>query len=832
MTETTITDAIVWPEDKGTGAPVAADEGDWASAGYHATFATATGSNYVEAGMGVSYNPSSTSIDIGAGVAFVRYTGSSTVQLDTSSYDTAWDEELIFMVSAPAVSNLSLDASSVNDVYLAVDPTGGDSARYRYGASVSAPSDPYIKLAEVDTSAGTVTEMATDPDGTFDTVTATEIDTSRVAGGFAGTNLSITDGTLNATDTDTQNTTTTLYMSNYAASGGVCDSEFDSAINDATEGDRIVFDHNDYELAANHVISKSLVIDSTSDSTVSMTQTSNNDAQIEFRGGGTGASTTTTAALVEGQRSIAVNDSSSFAAGDRILVLDGTYSTTIDATMQFLSVEAVPDASTIDVFGSTAREFPSGASVYVVDLIDSPRIQNLSTDGGGHRHFQFSWCENPEYRDVTVSEYQELSLVARDCWKPRWDNVEATAPTSRSSGHGEPISVYRCSDAYIESPRVYDVRRGIDFAWGSHSCTIIDPVIQGFSIAGISVHGGDHCDQISIQGGTLVADPNGLVGNGIFNTQFCSMQVTGTTIVGRESCIKNYGPIQASDLTLRPCSANATVALAIKGSHAQYKNVYIEDSGGLWNECVRVDTQQQAVEDVFVEADIVRNGDNSFYVETSNTGGQTINNVEFRGTVRGGGTGEAMWIYPNQATIDNVDISVDVHAFTDQAVRLNGDSGLGTVRIHDCYMDCGKAAVYSRNALGSSSTIQINNCEFDTGGTSISFNDTTGILMVSDTDVTGSIDASAVNDYRIGANRVVASGSVTLASGSATVSTGVEQPIDVFLDASNGGAATQDVDVVASAFYDSSAAEMVVEISEDSTAVGNPTIGYQIMTTV
>lgn len=828
MTETTITDAIVWPEDKGTGAPVAADEGDWASAAYHASLATATGADYVETGLGLNYNPSDTTMDVGDGVAFVKYTGSSTVQLDSSSYDTAWDEDLIFMVDAPAVSNLSLDSGAVNDVYLAVDPTGGDSARLRYGSSVSAPSDPHVKLGEVDTSTDTTTERNRNPSLSADSVTTPEMTLNGTSvTSLTGANLSVSGGTLNAT----QNTTTTLWMSDYS-SGGVCDAEFDSAISDASPGDRIVFDHNSYELAGNHVISKSLTIDSTRDSTLSLTQTSNNDAQIEFRGGGTGSSTTTTAALVEGQRSIAVNDSSAFAAGDRILVMDGTYSETVDATMQFMSIESVPDASTINVFGSTAREFPSGATVYVVDLLDSPRIQNLSTDGGGHRHFQFSWCENPEYRDVTVSEYQEVSLLARDCWKPRWDNVEATAPTSRSSGHGEPISVYRCSDAYIESPRVYDVRRGIDFAWGAHSCTVVDPVIQGFSIAGISIHGGDHCDQISIQGGTLVADPDGLVGNGIFNTEFCTMQVTGTTIVGRESCIKNYGPIQASNLTLKPCSANATVALAIKGSHARYENVHIEDSGGLFNEGVRVDTAQQAVEDVYVNADIIRNGDNAFYVETSNTGGQTIENVQFCGTVRGGGTGEAMWIYPNQATIDNVDISVDVNGFTDQAVRLNGDSGLGTVRIHDCYMECGKAAVYSRNALGTDCTVQINNCVFDTGATSISFNDTTGTLMVSDTEASGSINASAVNDYRIGADRVVAEGSISLISGTATISTGVEQPIDVFLDPSNGGANSQDIDVVASALYDASAAEMVVEITEDSTAVGDPTVAFQIMTTV
>lgn len=176
MTETTITDAIVWPEDEGTGAPVAEDEGDWASAAYHASMARARGATgYVDAGVGLSYNPSDTTMDIGAGLVFIRYTGSSTVQLTSSSYDEPWDEELVFMVSVPAVSNLSLDADAVNEIYIAADPTGGDSARYRYGSSVTEPTDPHVKIGEIDTAAETTTELARRPVGEFASVETAEL---------------------------------------------------------------------------------------------------------------------------------------------------------------------------------------------------------------------------------------------------------------------------------------------------------------------------------------------------------------------------------------------------------------------------------------------------------------------------------------------------------------------------------------------------------------------------------------------------------------------------------------------------------------------------------
>lgn len=176
MTETTITDAIVWPEDSGTGAPVAEAEGDWASAAYHASMARARGATgYVDAGVGLSYNPSDTTMDIGAGLVFIRYTGGSSVQHTSSSYDEAWDQDLVFMVSVPSMSNLSLDAGAVNEIYIAVDPTGGDSARYRYGSSITEPADPHVRVGEIDTAAETTTELGRDPDGSFQTMETSEI---------------------------------------------------------------------------------------------------------------------------------------------------------------------------------------------------------------------------------------------------------------------------------------------------------------------------------------------------------------------------------------------------------------------------------------------------------------------------------------------------------------------------------------------------------------------------------------------------------------------------------------------------------------------------------
>lgn len=106
------------------------------------------------------------------------------------------------------------------------------------------------------------------------------------------------------------------------------------------------------------------------------------------------------------------------------------------------------------------------------------------------------------------------------------------------------------------------------------------------------------------------------------------------------------------------------------------------------------------------------------------------------------------------------------------------------------------------------------------GATTTTYDDASNTLTIDSTDTDTDTNTQAVNP--------VTSGSVQLANGIATISTGVTEPVSVYLDPSNGGAASANIDVVASARYDSTAGEILVEIEEDSTTVGNPTVGYKI----
>lgn len=74
-------------------------------------------------------------------------------------------------------------------------------------------------------------------------------------------------------------------------------------------------------------------------------------------------------------------------------------------------------------------------------------------------------------------------------------------------------------------------------------------------------------------------------------------------------------------------------------------------------------------------------------------------------------------------------------------------------------------------------------------------------------------------------------GSVTLSGGTATVATGVTTTptyFDIALDPSGNGANAADVKTAARAFWDNTAGEYKIEVLEDGTDVGNPTIGYVV----
>lgn len=554
-----------------------------------------------------------------------------------------------------------------------------------------------------------------------------------------------------------------FFMSEYVDIGNrdgstAVDTQFNSALSELAAGDTLVFDDGTYRLDNSHSIQKSITVECR-DATIRCNNTSNNNATILFEGTGIQSSTTTAEAVIPGQTVVDVNDASIFSVDDRLLMMDDTYeeSPTFDhGPIQFSSVAAVDTTNNqITLHGETVRNFVNGANVHQVNLLDGPQLKNVTTDGGGIRHLQFYWCERPVFEDCSISEYTDPSLFSLDCWKPRYFNVEATKPNGKASGEGEPVSAYRCSDALIDSPRVYNCRRGVDVAWGTHDCQIIDPVVHNFDIAGISVHGADECS-FKVQGGTLVCSPSATTGNGISNAPNSPIEVDGTTMYCRRAGIRASGPCRASNVDFYPVeNTNSGQAILVVASDVHIDNFTITDPNGLFGQPIEVNTTNGSIRDIDLTNFVIDYpNQNAIYLFTTGTASETITSVNItNGRIENAGD-QSVHMLADAGILDDVRMdNVDIHGGTGQCVRLGGGTGsFGNLWFTDCHMVAGLAAIYDDTALGSNAYVQIHNSTFETGSTSLSFNDTYGILNISHCIANGSFDTSGTGTSNLNQN--------------------------------------------------------------------------------
>lgn len=120
-------------------------------------FGKKNSTQYVEDGFGVTLNNDGT-IDVAAGVAHLLHDGQGvTVDADAR-------EELTLPV-----------ASGVNHIYLVADLAAPNDVTIETVSAAQSWSDASLKLATVDTSSSTVTDLNRDPDITSETATVDEL---------------------------------------------------------------------------------------------------------------------------------------------------------------------------------------------------------------------------------------------------------------------------------------------------------------------------------------------------------------------------------------------------------------------------------------------------------------------------------------------------------------------------------------------------------------------------------------------------------------------------------------------------------------------------------
>jgi hypothetical protein len=162
MTDTTLNDAAVFPEDLGTGVPTS-DSADYASAGHHGLLVTHRGGGYVASGMQFTVDTGNDEIDVSVGYAFIEVDGVDVQSGDVNSYDTSLPDPMVMQVILPSSVTLDAEVDATSDVYLAVPTDSNDNAYIRHGDGVREPTDPSIQLGTADTSTGDTTRTSETP---------------------------------------------------------------------------------------------------------------------------------------------------------------------------------------------------------------------------------------------------------------------------------------------------------------------------------------------------------------------------------------------------------------------------------------------------------------------------------------------------------------------------------------------------------------------------------------------------------------------------------------------------------------------------------------------
>lgn len=532
------------------------------------------------------------------------------------------------------------------------------------------------------------------------------------------------------------------------------DSAFSSAVSDANDHDIVLFYGGTFLLENDHDINKPLTIKCRGAEleTVSTHASGSERPQIRFMGSGVEAQTSISSTTPAGSRTIPVADASIFSAGDDVLLMNAQYSYAVDTPSQFATVESTSSGS-VTLYDATDMDL--SGTIHRVGLVDGPRFEDVSTFGGGDTHIGFRWCKDPRYNHCSVREYLHTPLAAIDCFKPKWYDCEATDPLSRGSGEGEAICLYRTTDAYVESPRIYDCRRGVDIAWGCANSQIIDPVVKGFSIAGISVHQSNVGGDVRVVGGKLVADPDGLTGNGITGSpNGTTISVQGTDIITRRSGIHASGVTKISDVTISPAeTVNSGVGLQIAGGPVEADGLIIDDPDGQLNQGINATSSSRAIRGVDIDARINYNAENAVYLETA---GYPIEDVDLSGTIQSDSTapGQCVFFYSVDGAFDNIDYSMDILNHAEYGIRLDGGTKNGEVRIHDAVFDCdpGGVPILDYSGWGGAAQVWIKNCTllYDSSGHSDSVHLGSGSVdyaWVRDNYAPGNIMLDGVEEY-------------------------------------------------------------------------------------
>lgn len=556
---------------------------------------------------------------------------------------------------------------------------------------------------------------------------------------YDGTDLTVNGTETVLTDADTGTNVPDRHF--MAASGAAIDgttnsdTTFSDLITKADPGDTIVFEEGGYFILNNrHQITKPLTLDLTgADLELNRAM---GDSQIQFIPNSTGesacieATTDLSSTVEEGTTKIPVADPTIFQQGDRVLIFDqGSVAlssiTDNEHHCQFGVVEDKLDTNadgtneTIELSVATHRRLRATTEtgqVARVSMMDGPAVVGGTIKGSGDYPFEFNFCENARFENVTVEGQLSYAFRFEQCWRGEANGCTVRHPQTFNSGEAEYFYVKRSGDTSIRDARVEKCRRGIDMIAGSYNTYIENPKIYNFTNNGISVHQNNPVGKIHIVGGEIRAtddSAHNTIGNCISgSTDLDQLIVEGCTLQSARNGINVQQPTVVSDCVFKPAQVQSGgSAMEITSSDVHVENCVIDEQSANTSyseQPIRIDSANGAIRDISIDVDMkLSNAAYGIYVHAS-TAGNTIENLTITGSTDGGATGNRpIQLVPDAAVIDDVDISMNIRNTTDHAVVIDQSytSNCGTVRVHDCKIDCDRHPINMIGAGGNTSDV-------------------------------------------------------------------------------------------------------------------------------
>lgn len=375
-----------------------------------------------------------------------------------------------------------------------------------------------------------------------------------------------------------------------------CDALVRSIVRRAEAGDAIRFRDGRFLLEDLHVIGTALVVEG-EDSTLDFGESGG----LHFRGshsnGADPAVTVRTVGSVpRGERTLAVEGTGGFAAGDYVLVETGYagwssrhplragsgYACQIARLEEVAAGRLVLDRDAETRFDAAADGGASTIEIHRLEPLETPVFRNLATVGG-RVPLRMESCVGGRFERCRTSRYADYGQRVDYCLGSVYEASVVTDP--RDDGRREAIHVAHSTGTTIDRLRVRGCRLGIGLSNGCFGVGIDEPSVSDASVHAIGTHEGATAGGIRIEGGTIESERRG-ESELSFSSACESVSIRGTVVrTTRTPVSADARRLVATDVVIESVddpdvpSGGRPVAVRFGGGEALVAGV-LDDGGG------------------------------------------------------------------------------------------------------------------------------------------------------------------------------------------------------------------------------------------------------------